>query len=412
MDYQFKEVNKDIIASFPQLINLARKEKTPFFLIFEERIRQNYENFVNCFLRVNNLKIYYSVKTNFESKVLQTLQAMDCGAEISGGLDLFVAEKAGFSSRDIVFDGPYKSEEELSEVISKDIRLINVESTDEIRSIDRLAEKAKRTVSIGLRIDFQFSSINSLTLLLRCFQKKFGFSKGNLKDALKEVKRCNNLNLKGLLFHNTDPITKPKDYLKSLKALFLFALQLRKEGLNIDELNLGGGYSGSKSAIRTIGEKLSDYYSRCCNKYGFEPTLILEPGRAIVDNAVILVGRILNIDRKWALADISINDLGYKFPLRGKEFIVANKLFDKPTERINIGGPTVNPYDRLYRNAKVPHLEKGDVMVIFNVGAYTIPLATQFIRPRCAVYFKRLSGKIELIRKRENYKDVIKNQIW
>jgi len=388
---------------------LSKKYETPFYLISENKIRENYKRFVNSF-KVKNKNMYYSVKTNFESCVLKTLKSMGAGVEVFGKEDLLLVLSLGFNPKSIIMDGPYRPDQDLALAIKKGVHLIKVESLDEIEKINGLSKKQNKIANLSLRINVPISNYGHLLNRLdKLRQKDFGFDTKCIQSAIKKISACKNVSLIGLSSHITTIVTKPQYYKEMLKLLFCTANKLKEHNIEIKEVNLGGGYPSK--GIQKFGQVMSNAYFKECEKYNIRPALVLEPGKSIVNNTTILVGKIVSIKGKQVLTDMSINDLGHKSIFKKRKFVIANKTKEKLTQRVNIVSSTLNPYDVLFLNAKTPRIEKGDTLVIFDVGAYSIPLSTQFMRPRNAVYFKTSSGKIILTRRKENYKDLIQTQV-
>lgn len=391
------------------IVRLSKKYETPFYLISENKIRENYKNFIDSF-KIKDKRVYYSVKTNFEFPVLKTLKSLGAGVEVFGKEDLSLVLSLGFNPKNIIMDGPYRPDQDLTLAIKKSIHLIKVESLDEIEKIDGLAKEQNKIANISLRIDIPISSYGHFfNRLDRLRQKEFGFKAKDIQSAIKKILTCKNINLIGLSSHITTAVTKPKYYKKMLKLLFCTANKLKEHNIKIKEIDLGGGYPCK--GMQKFGEVISKAYFNECKKYNINPSLVLEPGKSTVNNTTILVGKILSAKEKQVLTDISNNDLGHKSIFRKRKFTIANKAKEKLAQRANIVSSTLNPYDVLFPNAKIPRIEKGDTLVIFDVGAYSIPLSNQFMRPRNAVYFKTSSGKIALTRRKESYRDLIQTQV-
>lgn len=400
---------KGFVFDKTDIARLSKKYETPFYLISENRIRENYKNFVNSF-KIKNKRVHYSVKTNFEPCVLKTLKSLRAGVEVFGKDDLLLVLSLGFNPKSIIMDGPYRPDQDLALAIKKGVHLIKVESLDEIEKINKLAKKQNKIANISLRINIPISSYGHLfNRLDKLRQKDFGFKIKNIELTIKKISTCKNVTLIGLSSHITALVMKPKYYEKMLKLLFCIASKLKKHSIKIEEIDVGGGYPCK--GIQKFSEVISKAYFNECKKCNINPALVLEPGKSIINDTTILVGKIVSIKGKQVLTDISINDLGHKSIFRKRKFIIATKAKEKPIQRANIVSNTLNPYDVLFLNAKTPRIEKGDTLVIFDVGAYSIPMSNQFMRPRNAVYFKTSSGKIALTRRKENYRDIIQTQV-
>lgn len=394
----------------------AELNRTPFYIVFEKILKDNYNFLKNCFSVLPNTRIYYSLKTNYESQILLTLMNLGVKAEVCGELDMVLAHKAGFSKEDIIFDACYKTDEDIATALRWGIHLFNVESLDEIINLNNIAGRLHTKARIGLRVDLGWRSFKPINIFMSRLQKKFGFKVGDIHRVVSFLGDKNNVELCGLMTHNNTPKKSPRDYARSVKMLFCLALQLRKKNIQINEINIGGGFPclSSKPAMKRIADAIIKEYNRCSHANEFYPELVIEPGRVLVDNAVMLVGKIIRIENNRAFYDVSINDLGYRFPFKENDFLVINVGTQAQTRRItSIYGPTLNPYDKLlfFRKNSL-RIEAGDLLVILDAGAYTISRSTQFTKPRSAVLFVNTKGEEKIIRHKETPDDVLASQEW
>lgn len=427
----------ELVFNGVNLGQLAREFGTPFFLISEHTLEENYRRFIKSFTELKGFRIYYSVKTNFETEVLRTLRRCGAGAEISGELDLHVALKAGFQPDDIIFDGPCKTDRELTLAVQNRIRLINTESVDEIQRINALGEALGRTIDIGVRID-PMTRRPYYDKVITTYKQKFGFHINRCREAFEAIRRCRHVRLVGIHAHIGSQILAPGLYVEALNALFRLAAQLRRDGFSVSELNIGGGFPAQsmrnlRLSRRMLGAKLLERFNllekrtpsieefgsaitRCyeanCRTYGFTPRVTTEPGRSLVNNACVLVGRVRLIKSNWIFTDISVNDIPENLFFTEWRVFFPDRMLEPPIGKANISGPTLSTYDVIFFQKEMPRLGIGDPIVIFDTGGYSIPRANQFTRPRNAVYFLDRQGRIRLIRRRETVQDVVRMQVW
>ena len=156
------------------LADLAESYPTPFYLFSQKQLRNNFEQFKQAFAGVEGgLSVYYSVKSNFESMILKTLADMGCGAEISGAMDMELAKRAGMKPDQVVFDGPYKPDEDLEAALDWGVHLINIESMTEAKALNDIAVRRGCTVNVGIRIDPLLSK-PYYDKVISTYRKKFG----------------------------------------------------------------------------------------------------------------------------------------------------------------------------------------------------------------------------------------------
>jgi len=415
---------------------LAKKLTTPFYVMSSNLLEYNYGHFVSAFSGLKNFKVYFSVKTNFESEVLKKLKQLGAGMEIAGELDLLSVERAGVSPDEIVVDGPIKSDALLGEAISKKFHRINIESMDEMNRVNELSKKQGVITSVGVRIDPLVTN-NYYDTVIDTYKRKFGFQIHDALEQIRETSKFGNLKIEGLHANIGSQLITPKFHVKSLKKLMLLAMQLKQDGVAIKEINIGGGYPAvSMKSIRVarrikissilekiglfemenpsiydFGKEISGVYARMSKEYGIEPSICSEPGRFLVSNIMMLVGQIVLKKRKWIFTDISKNNIGDDIFFAERRIEIANKIKEAKTQRINLAGPTLCTADVIGINVKAPAITVGDTIAVLDVGAYCLARSNQFTRPRIAAYCIK-NGAVHLMRKAETPADVLMNQEW
>jgi diaminopimelate decarboxylase len=419
------------------LTRMALEYETPFFLLSERIIRTNYEKFTQAFSGFPGFKVYFSVKTNYESGTLQTLRALGSGAEISGNLDMEAVCRAGFHPDDIVFDGPCKSEEDLRRAIDLGIHLINIEAESELATVDRLARERRRVVKVGVRIDPVVKNPTYSTLI-STYKQKFGFPVNQSGPVFELAKRCKNVEVVGLNAHIGSQITAPGLYATNLTVLFELAARLREQGIAISEINLGGGFPAKcmtqlrvsrRMRFARLLERLGKLetplpdidayastirtaYDAACQRFNMRPALTTEPGRSIASNAGIVVGRVRVVKGSWVFTDVSLNDIPENLFFSEWRVFYPNRMHEPTARKVHLSGPTLATNDVLLYDIEAPDVRPGDPLAIFDTGAYSISRSNQFTRPRSAVYFITADGKVEIIRHRETVEDVMRMQVW
>lgn len=416
---------------------LARTLDSPLFLISERILEDNYRRFLSGFAGVEDFGAYYSVKTNFETEVLRTWKRLGMGAEISGELDFHVALKAGFVPREIIFDGPTKTDRELEMAVERRLHIINVESVDEIRRIDSLAARAGRTVDIGVRID-PMNRRPYYDKVITTYKQKFGFHITRCEEAFRAIRECRHVRLAGIHAHIGSQILMPGLYVEALNAMFGLAARLRGDGFGLAEINIGGGFPaqfvknlrlsrrmlGAKllqrfgllekrtPTIEEFGQIITQCYRDNVKRHGFAPRLTTEPGRSLVNNAAVLLGRVRLVKESWVFTDLSVNDVPENLFFTEWRVFFPDKMNAPVVGKANLAGPTLSTYDVLFFEKDLPALAVGDPVAIFDTGGYSIPRANQFTKPRNPVYFLDRAGAVRLIRRRETVADVVRMQVW
>jgi diaminopimelate decarboxylase len=418
------------------VVDMAREYPTPFYLMSENIVRANWTRLMAAFAGCPGFRAYYSVKTNYEIGVLRTLRELGAGAEISGGLDFEASRRAGFRPQDMVFDGPCKTEEDLRDTIGAGVHMINVECEAELRMIDRIAREHGRVVRIGVRIDPVVKN-PFYSQLVAGYKAKFGFPVDRCDGIFEMARRCKNVEVVALHAHIGSQILSPDLYVKNMEIMLGLAGRLSAGGFRIQEINMGGGFPAQsvrylrvsrrvKMAgllqrlgrlerqvpdIAAFGRAITQAFQAGCARWGISPILATEPGRSITSNCGIVVGRVRVIKDHWVFSDVSINDVPENMFFSEWRKFYPNKMRAPRTQSVHLSGPTLATHDVLQFNTQAPALEPGDLVAIFDTGAYSVTRSNQFTRPRNAAYYVRANGRIQALRRAETVDDVLRTQM-
>ena len=400
--------------------SLVGRYGSPLFLVSAETLENNVRTLKRMFReKYPNTEVAYAYKANYLSGILKIIHKEGAWAEVASGFEYGMARRLEVPGSSIVFNGPGKTEEDLLAAVSHGA-LINVDNEDEIRALGEIAGELGRSVDIGIRINADVG-INQRT-------DRFGF---NLEtgEAFRTAELCEGtgvLNITCLHLHLTSYIVEtggegeytparnikliwPKDaamYGIAAEKISMLAKRMEQDlGVRIKYLDLGGGFP-SIDRLSAYADKVTEPLTREFGEDG--PVLLLEPGRAIVNNAVslvttVLASRDLGNGRGAVTADAGINVLPTSYwnpqeirPLRPS----GKKLKDTV-----IYGPLCLQTDIV---AKTPlnELRRGDKIVVENVGAYNIPQGSAFIYPRpCVVMLRDATARV--IRRAETLNDVL-----
>ncbi|HVN84801.1 MAG TPA: alanine racemase [Candidatus Binatia bacterium] len=419
-----------------ELERLARYTGTPAYVLFEQSLRDNYAALHGALTPAQPVRLYYSVKSNFETGVLATLCDMGSGAEISGGVERLAVERAGFEWSRVVFDGPIKDEAELSYAIARGVHLVNVESDEEIETLRRLARRAGRRVRIGVRLNPEVPP-PAYDRVFRTFRHKFGFLMRDIDRLATRLKAIEELEWVALMAHVGSQVMRADRYLATLDQFFAAAARLRAAGITIGEINLGGGLpADSMLNVRvprrfvlarwcerlgwlqapaefaaTMAARIAEHATALRRTHRLPLTIALEPGRALVANAGVMLARVHVVKPPWVFVDVSLNDLPEKLSLCEWRLACPTRVDEPVTQRWHIAGPTLATQDVLFYDHPVPRLQRGDIIAVLDTGAYSIARANQFTRPRSAVFFVDVNGELQLIRRGEVAADVLHTQL-
>ncbi len=405
----FKYKQKKLFVENISVFNLAKRNRTPFYLYSGLQIKENYSNFIKNFKNINPL-ICFSVKSNSNPYILRFLGKLGSGADVVSYGELLKALKSGIKPNKIVFSGIGKSEEELKLAIKKKILLINIESESEALLINKISKKMNKNTSIGLRLNPDISVKTHRKISTGKAEDKFGLSKKDILSLCKKINNMKNLRLNALSVHIGSQILSDNPYKKSLKII---ADIIKKTKIKFKFIDLGGGF-GISYRKKEKKIKLKNYSNLVNNfKKKFNCKIIFEPGRSIIGNTGILVSKVQYIkkgrNKSFIILDAGMND--FMRPALYDAFhniIPITKTNKKIKGSVEFVGPICETTCKFGRYKNYQRLNENNYVAISNVGAYGFVLSSNYnTRPLLAEIFVR-KNKNKTIRKRQNLLELIK----
>ena len=382
---------------------ILKKNKTPFYLYSENQIINNYLKFTKTFKKTNPI-VCFAAKSNSNISILRTLGKLGAGADVVSGGELLKALKAGIKANKIVFSGVGKTEDELKIAIKKKILLINCESESEAKLIDKIANKLKKKISIGFRLNPNVDAKTHKKISTGKAENKFGLSIKNFKSFLKDMSKYKSIKLDALSVHIGSQILNDAPYRKTLHVMYKLI-----KGLNIKlkYLDLGGGfginYSGKDKPINL------NKYSTLVNNFSkkLKCKIIFEPGRTIIGDTGILLCKIQYIkkgaNKNFIILDAGMNDFMRPALYDARHKIIpVLKIKSKYKGLIEFVGPICESTCKfgIYKNYQ--KIKENEYVAITNVGAYGSSLSSNYnTRPLIAEILVN-KNKLKYIRKKQN----------
>ena len=400
---QFNYNNHRLTIENIPVIKVVKKNETPFYLYSKKQILENLKNFRKTFLQSKPL-VCFSVKSNSNLSILKVLKEQQCGADVVSAGELLKVLKAGIKPNKIVFSGVGKSETELRLAIKKNILLINVESENEAKLINKISKKMKKKTSIGIRLNPDIDAKTHRKISTGKAQDKFGVSINDLIYLSKNLNKYKNLKLDAISVHIGSQILSENPFRKTLKVLGKIIQSLN---LHLKFVDLGGGF-GISYEKKEKKFNLKNY-ARADNKFKkkFRCNIIFEPGRTILGNAGILVSKIQYLkkgkNKVFAILDAGMNDFMRPALYNASHNIlplVKNNFRSKYS--IEFVGPICETTCKFIKYKKYQKLFENDYVAIMNVGAYGSTLSSNYnIKPLAAEVIVD-KKKIKIIRKKQS----------
>jgi len=410
------------------VVQLARDFGTPLYIFDEAHIRKNCQLFYQAFaIAEGRSKVIYASKAFLTTAMCRIIASEGLGLDVVSGGELYTALAAGFPVNDIYFNGNNKSYAELCQALEAGIGRFVVDNFYELEVLSRLAAERGQTARVILRVTPGIEAHTHEYIRTGQIDSKFGFTlpNGQALAAAKRVKELPGIKFKGLHCHIGSQIFELEPYSQAAATMLELAAEIKEAtGLITAELDLGGGfgiYYTAEDSPRLIEEYAKTILGRVKEEAGALglplPRVIVEPGRSIIGPAgctAYTVGVIKEIPgvRKYVAVDGGMTD-NIRPALYGAKYeaIVANKAILPAEETVAISGKCCESGDMLIWEAELPRLEAGDILIVACTGAYGYTMASNYNRlgrPAAVLVYE---GNADLIIKREDYNDLLRNDV-
>ena len=399
----FKYFKEKLFVEKISILNIVKKNKTPFYLYSEKQIKENYLNFAKTFKNVNPL-ICFAAKANTNLIIMRMLGKLGAGTDVVSGGELLKALKAGIKPNKIVFSGVGKTEEELKLAVKKKILLINVESESEAILIDKIGKKINRVISIGFRINPNIDAKTHKKISTGKAENKFGVSIKNFSFFYKKITQFKNLKIDALSVHIGSQILSDTPYKKTLDVLLRVIKDLN---IKLKYVDLGGGF-GIKYEKKDKKINLNNYSKLVDNfQKKLNCGIIFEPGRSLVGNTGILVSKIQYIkkglNKNFIIIDAGMNDFMRPALYDASHNIVpVIKTNKKNLEAIEFVGPVCETSCKFIKYKKYQKIKEGDFVAITNVGAYGSSLSSNYNTKPLIAEILASKNNFKIIRKKQD----------
>jgi len=392
--------------------NLIAEYGSPVFVLSEKQIRRNYQSAVRSFkTRYPKVQFAWSYKTNYLNAVCKIFHQEGSWAEVVSGFEYHKALGNGVQGNQIIFNGPDKKEADLILAIENH-SLIHIDHFDELYLLIRICEQNNKKAKVAIRVNFNTG--------VYPIWDRFGFNyeNGQAWTAINKIALATNLELVGLHCHIGTFMLSTSAYSVASKKLCTLAKRCKTElQKTIQYIDLGGGFPSTNTlkgaylpGVDTVPsvEDFAEAITSTILDFGFTldelPTLILESGRVLIDDAGYLLGSViankrLSDGRRATIMDFGINILFTSNWYDHK--ISPAQEGSQYTEETVLFGPLCMNIDVVRESINLPLLETGDQVVVHKVGAYNMTQWMQFINMRPAVVLIDQNGQSHQIRKPE-----------
>lgn len=377
--------------------DLLENYKNPILVYSADRIKSNIQNIKRAFLSCyDKCEFYFAYKACYIPEVFRVIHENGFFAEVTSSYECKMALKS--SANKIIWNSPAKTSDEVQLAIENNV-IINADSKYEIDMINEYAMKKGINVGIGLRL---CPEIPVSSYIARGGKLGIDIKSGQALELCEYIKTLPNVTLIGLHSHMSVENIDPYNHVIVLECIVDFARQLNERlGIKVEYISSGGGFA-SRDEIEKKGKGLENFAQEMCKvvrKLGYEPKLIIEPGRYVVNDAAIGIGKIINIKKNaattWWITDMGTNLL---IPFAGRRFPVIPVCKNNNEQTVvNIGDRTSSYTGVIDEGVCINKMKIGDFLCMTNCGSYTFSCAQNYMYPITNTFLMICEGKVKKI---------------
>lgn len=393
-----------------QLLHLAEEFGSPLYVYDAEKIQSQYLRLEKAFSKVNHLRINYAVKALSNISILKLLKQMGSGLDTVSIQEVRLGLLAGFSPEMIIYTPNGVSMEEIETVAALGVQ-INI---DNLSILEQFGTKHP-TTPVCIRINPHVMAGGNSNISVGHIDSKFGISIHQMPHLLRIVENTG-MHINGIHMHTGSDILDIEVFLYAAEILFEVAAQFEY----LEFLDFGSGFKVpyKKDDIQTdveeLGKKLTKRFNTFCAEYGRDLTLTFEPGKFLVSEAGFFVAKV-NVVKQTTSTVFAGIDSGFNHLIRpmlyGSHHHIENISNPKGKERFYSVVGYICETDTFASNRRIPEIKEGDLLCFRNAGAYCYSMSSNYnsrVRPAEVLWYE---GKGHLIRERETFEDIIRNQV-
>jgi diaminopimelate decarboxylase len=392
------------------LTELAARFGTPLYVYSAGTIADRYRAVDDAFHGYPH-RLHYALKANSTLGIARLLRRLGAAADANSVGEIDVALRAGFTPAEIVFTGVGKTDAELERAIGLGLRSINAESEGEIERIDAIAAARGATARVAVRVNPDIDAKSHPHISTGLKSNKFGVAIADAREMCLRMRGRSGVQIVGLHSHVGSQITELEPLRRAAEALVALAAELRTAGVSVEHLDIGGGlgipYEGQR--VPTAAEYAATVLP-IVRQSGLD--LILEPGRFIVAQAGVLLARVVDIKpqpggKLFVIVDAGMTELMRPMLYGAYHRIEHVESVDRPPAVCDIVGPICETTDTLGKDRTLPRPEVGDLMAVFDAGAYGAVMASNYNRRPMPAEVLVENGEPVVIKRRQTIDDLM-----
>lgn len=408
------------------LVKLVEKHGTPLYVLDEFTLRKICKDYKEAFKGYPKVNMMYASKALCSMATSAIIASEGFGFDVVSAGEIYTVYKAGADMSKVLFNGNNKSFDELTLAIELGVGRISVDNFFELSLLNEIAKSHDKTVDILLRITPGIECHTHEYIQTGHLDSKFGFDLTQIDEAVDLILNdYTNLKLHGLHAHIGSQIFETSIYGDEIEILVKEIARLdEKFNLKLDEINIGGGLgvkyteSDCPPSTFTIAEIVIKRLYECIEKYKIDaPALFIEPGRSIISTAGVTLytlgsSKQVPKGKKYVAVDGGMADNARPSMYQAEYFAqIVNKPDYELANTVTIAGRFCESGDILIKEIKLPEIEEGDILCVYNTGAYNYSMSSNYNRVQKPAMVLVNDGHDDIIIKRESLKDLIEHDV-
>jgi diaminopimelate decarboxylase len=410
----FAYKDRRLYAEGVDVSSIADEVGTPCYVYSRAMIEERWRAFDGAFQGHDHL-ICYAVKANSNLAVLNLLARLGSGFDIVSGGELARVLAAGGDPAKVVFSGVGKTRAEMRQALTAGVHCFNVESEAELTRLDEVAGELGLRAPLSVRVNPDVNPNTHPYIATGLKESKFGIDVERAASVYRQAHALAHVHIVGIACHIGSQITEVAPFVEAVERVIDLVGELADEGIELEHLDLGGGlgirYDAERPpepddyALAVLGklQHMGSRYQRL--------RILVEPGRAIVGNAGLLLTRVLYLKpgatHNFAVVDAGMNDLVRPALYEAWHDIAPARVDAPRTPRVyDVVGPVCESSDFLGRGRELG-IEADDLLVVASVGAYGSSMSSQYnARPRCPEVMVD-GDRFQIVRRRETLEELM-----
>lgn len=408
------------------LVKLVEKYGTPLYVLDEFTLRKICKDYKEAFKGYPKVNMMYASKALCSMATSAIIASEGFGFDVVSAGEIYTVYKAGADMSKVLFNGNNKSFDELTLAIELGVGRISVDNFFELSLLNEIAKSHDKTVNILLRITPGIECHTHEYIQTGHLDSKFGFDLTQIDEAVDLILNdYTNLKLHGLHAHIGSQIFETSIYGDEIEILTKEIARLdEKFNLKLDEINIGGGLgvkyteSDCPPSTFTIAKIVIKRLYECIEKYKIDaPALFIEPGRSIISTAGVTLytlgsSKQVPKGKKYVAVDGGMADNARPSMYQAEYFAqIVNKPDYELANTVTIAGRFCESGDILIKEIKLPEIEEGDILCVYNTGAYNYSMSSNYNRVQKPAMVLVNDGHDDIIIKRESLKDLVEHDV-